>query len=87
MKPKNGKRDLTDRQQQVLDIVRAHWRTHGVSPTFREVAEAMDTSVNAAYVAVLAVARKGRLETGEGVSGIYPTGLRDAIKALRILKS
>ena len=54
---------LTDRQQQVLDVIRAYLQAQGRPPTRQEIAQALGMrSVNAAVNHLKALAKKGYIE-------------------------
>ena len=50
---------LTERQQQVLDFIRATIRRTGASPSFREIAEEIGVGKTAAFNIVRAIEAKG----------------------------
>ena len=61
--------ELTPRQQQVLEIVAAHLKTHGRAPTVREIASAMGLkAVGTIQDHLKALMQKGFLEKDPGVS-------------------
>lgn len=72
-------RELTTRQQQVLDLIQSFIRDTDRPPTRAEIAEALDfRSVNAAEEHLRALARKGVIELLPGTSrGIR---LKDALR-------
>lgn len=56
----SGREALSPGQQEVYDVIKAYYEEHGVSPTYAEIAEAVDkTGVGAQ---VLAIAKKGWIE-------------------------
>lgn len=60
---------LTKRQQQVLDLIRAHIETTGIPPTRSEIARQMGfRSATAAEDHLQALARKGAIELTPGAS-------------------
>lgn len=73
---------LTQRQQDVLSVIREHIQTQGVPPTRAEIAKALGfRSVNAAEDHLRALARKGVIHLSAGTSrgiqlvGQYGVGL------------
>ena len=59
-------RELTQRQAEVLDVIRAHHARYGTSPTLREICAAMGfTSTNGASDHLRALVRKGYVERDE----------------------
>jgi repressor LexA len=68
-RPVNDTPKLTDRQQQILDLVRNTIATTGAPPTRAEIAQALGfRSPNAAEDHLQALARKGAIELVEGTS-------------------
>lgn len=64
-------KDLSPRQQQLLDFLRAHWEQTGLCPSYREIATAMGIkSTNGVSDHIKALERKGYLERvgGRGAS-------------------
>jgi len=60
---------LTDRQNQVLNLIREHIKTTGYPPTLSEIAQALGfRSVNAAKDHLEALARKGAIELSSNTS-------------------
>lgn len=55
-------KSITSRQKQVLELVAAFIREHGIPPTIRDIAALYTCSVKGAYDHVLALQRKGYLE-------------------------
>jgi repressor LexA len=55
-------RELTGRQRQVLEFIRAFAEREGVPPTVREIAEQFGFTARAAFDHLRALERKGRLE-------------------------
>ncbi|HTL68366.1 MAG TPA: transcriptional repressor LexA [Lacunisphaera sp.] len=53
---------LTERQEIILDFVREYQRTHGVTPSTREVARRFECSQPTALKHLRVLARKGQLE-------------------------
>jgi repressor LexA len=79
---------ITDRQQAVLDHLRAKLAAEGRPPTLTEIALAFDIGLNAARKHVHALAAKGKLELAPGKArGIRlldpPTGRRQRKQTLR----
>lgn len=52
------KKDLTEKQQAVLDYVKSRIES-GVPPTYQEIADELGVLRNAAYCHMLAIERKG----------------------------
>lgn len=50
---------LTDKQQDTLDFIRQYVNDYNRPPTYREIAEAFEIVLNAAYGHVKALERKG----------------------------
>lgn len=77
---------LTDRQQQIFDLVRSAIETTGAPPTRAEIARQLGfKSANAAEEHLQALARKGVIELVGGTSrGIrLPTGMLQAVNEAR----
>ena len=55
-------KELTERQRQVLDFIRAFGERHGVPPTVREIGEKFGFTARAAFDHLRALERKGMLE-------------------------
>lgn len=55
-------RELTDRQRDVLEFIRAFSSTHGVPPTVREIGERFKVTPRAAFDHLKALERKGELQ-------------------------
>jgi len=55
-------REMTDRQREVLDFIRAFGERHGVPPTVREIGEKFGFTARAAFDHLRALERKGMLE-------------------------
>ena len=71
-------RELTQRQAEVLDVIRAHHARYGTSPTLREICAAMGfTSTNGASDHLRALVRKGYVERDE----MLARGIRLTAKA------
>jgi len=70
-------RELTRRQREVLDFVRACVLKHGAPPTVREIAEHLGVTPRAAFDHLQALQRKGALRRREGAGrtarGLTPT--------------
>jgi len=58
-------RELTKRQQEVLEFVAGYLRDHAYSPTIREVANFFSISVKGAHDHLTALKRKGQLKQGD----------------------
>ena len=58
-------KDLTARQQEILEFIAEYMTDNGRSPTQREIGERFRFSHNAARDAILALVRKGYLEKGD----------------------
>ncbi|EMQ4301556.1 hypothetical protein WG886_002211 [Yersinia enterocolitica] len=71
--------NLTLRQREVLDLIKAYIRMHGMAPTMTEIADEMGfKSPNAASVHIAALKKKGAINVRRGASrGIT---LTDSIK-------
>ncbi|HEV8471149.1 MAG TPA: transcriptional repressor LexA [Methylomirabilota bacterium] len=54
-------RELTDKQQEVLDFIRAFVAKHGVPPTVREIGQRFKVTPRAAFDHLRALERKGAL--------------------------
>lgn len=54
-------RELTDKQQRILDFIRAFCARHGVPPTVREIGERFHITPRAAFDHLKALERKGQL--------------------------
>lgn len=64
---------LTDRQQMVLNYMRAHQRLHGHPPTLRAIADALSiASTNAVLCHLKALQAKGHIRKSRG-DGTGPT--------------
>ena len=62
-------RELTPRQQEALDFVREYLAEHGVSPTQREIADAMGTrSASSVANLLCALERKGAIQVQSGAA-------------------
>lgn len=60
-------REITKRQKDVLLAVQFHISQQGYPPTYRELAEILNLgSTNAVYNHIMALERKGYVETGFG---------------------
>jgi len=55
-------KELTARQREVLEFIRAFGERHGVPPTVREIGEKFDFTARAAFDHLRALERKGMLE-------------------------
>lgn len=76
---------LTDRQREVLDAVRDHWREHATSPTIRYLqARFKYASTNGVVSHLTALNRRKAIEwVRNGKSRmIFPAGLRERIKGV-----
>lgn len=75
---------LTPRQAEVLAAITAYWANHGMAPSVRELAGLVGVQINAVTGHLAALARAGVIEwPRDGCSrGIWPAGMRDAVKAL-----
>lgn len=80
---------LTDRQQQVLDLLIAFRQEHGFPPTVQELAEMLGCrSHNAAAEHLRALERKGVITRGRGVSrGISVNALNPEYDATELLRA
>ncbi|CNI37151.1 LexA repressor [Yersinia pekkanenii] len=69
--------ELTLRQREVLDLIKAYISTHGMAPTMTEIADGMGfKSPNAASVHIAALKKKGAINVRRGASrGITLTDL------------
>ncbi|BET62216.1 LexA repressor [Yersinia pseudotuberculosis] len=69
--------ELTLRQREVLDLIKAYIATHGMAPTMIEIADGMGfKSPNAASVHIAALKKKGAINVRRGASrGITLTDL------------
>jgi SOS-response transcriptional repressor LexA len=54
--------ELTDRQAEVLEVLREHYRRHGVPPTIRELAAVLGISPAPVYQHLGALVRKGEVK-------------------------
>ena len=79
---------LTDRQSEILKLIRELMEVSGYPPTRAEIAERMGfKSVNAAEQHLRALERKGAIEIAEGASrGIRVCDARPASRANRLLE-
>jgi repressor LexA len=78
-------RELTDRQREVLNFIRAFTARHGVPPTVREIGARFHVTPRAAFDHLRALERKGALQrrasTGRTsraltIAGVSPTSYR-----------
>lgn len=73
-------RDLTARQREILDFVRAFAEREGVPPTVREIGARFRITPRAAFDHLAALERKGSLErratTGRASRSLIPSGRR-----------
>ncbi len=81
-------KEMTPRQQEVLDFVRAFSERHGVPPAVREIGERFGFTARAAFDHLKALERKGMLErrvTGKRASRtlVLPPGRRPSHRAGR----
>ncbi|PSQ92966.1 MAG: LexA repressor [Proteobacteria bacterium SW_6_67_9] len=61
--------DLTERQHEIVELIRDHLETHGCPPTRAEIARSLGfRSANAAETHLRALARKGVIELTRGAS-------------------
>jgi repressor LexA len=71
-------RDLTLRQREVLEFIRAFTERHGVPPTVREIGERFRITPRAAFDHLRALERKGHLQrrasAGRTSRALTPTG-------------
>ncbi len=61
-----GTLKLTEKQQEILDIVKQFIKTNGYSPTFREIASLYGSSIKGAYDHCIALKKKKRLDWNYG---------------------
>ena len=67
---------MTDRQREVLTFIRGHLRTHGMPPTFDQIADGIGVSnKSTAHSHVMALVRDGHLEPRRvrGGNAYFPT--------------
>src|SRR5262249_22347603 len=60
-------RELTSRQQEILDFIRKFTATHGLPPTVREIGETFRVTPRAAFDHLRALERKGALQRRRSV--------------------
>lgn len=84
-----GNKPLTVRQREVFDLLVAYQKTHGYSPSQKEVADLMGaSSPNAATDMLRALQRKGAITLVPGVSrGISINSQRAEDEAISLLRS
>lgn len=68
---------LTERQDQILDFVKQHQRTHAVPPSTREIGRQLDASQATIMGHLRALAKKGQLEKlADGKWGLKAAGVQ-----------
>jgi SOS-response transcriptional repressor LexA len=74
---------LTDRQAELLALIRRYWLEHQRPPTYRELAAGLGgVQPNAVVQHLKILVRKGAVEwQPESSRGIWPAGLRARIRA------
>jgi len=60
--------ELTHRQRETLDWIRAYMKTHGKPPTVREIGERFGTASSSVFDVIKALERKGYLTRSDGFS-------------------
>jgi len=60
--------DLTHRQRETLDWIRAYVKMHGKPPTVREIGERFGTASSSVFDVIKALERKGYLTRSDGFS-------------------
>jgi len=60
--------ELTHRQRETLDWIRAYMKTHGKPPTIREIGERFGTASSSVFDVIRALERKGYLTRSDGFS-------------------
>lgn len=81
---------LTERQQQILDYVKLHWRTHGVMPSLREIQQHFrlgSVATVAQHIDALESKQMLRREAGRARSLALPSATRHRVIELPILGS
>mgnify|MGYP002631679505 CR=1 FL=1 len=77
---------LTERQQQILDAIFDHWRTHSRPPSMRDLCTSTGiSSTNGVYCHLLALVQKGALLPGVGSGSsrnIIPPRVAELLKEL-----
>jgi repressor LexA len=68
---------LTERQDQILDFVKTHQRTHGVPPSTRQIGRQLDSSQATVMGHLRALAKKSQLEKlADGKWGLRAAGVQ-----------
>ena len=68
---------LTERQDQILDFVKTHQRTHGVPPSTRQIGRKLDSSQATVMGHLRALAKKSQLEKlADGKWGLKAAGVQ-----------
>jgi repressor LexA len=68
---------LTERQDQILDFVKTHQRTHGVPPSTRQIGRQLDSSQATVMGHLRALAKKSQLEKlADGKWGLKAAGVQ-----------
>lgn len=76
---------LTDRQAEIVGVIRGYWHDHGRPPAVRELCGLLGIgSPNGLTCHLRALARKGAIEWERTATarGIWPAGLRQRIREL-----
>lgn len=79
-------KELTDKQQIILDFLRETVLDSGVPPTVREVAERFEMTVKGAYDHIKAIERKGHIRCGQNKSRAIEliAGRDEPVRAARV---
>ena len=68
---------LTERQDQILDFVKTHQRTHGVPPSTRQIGRQLNSSQATVMGHLRALAKKSQLEKlADGKWGLKAAGVQ-----------
>lgn len=79
-------KELTDKQQIILDFLRETVLDSGVPPTVREVAERFEMTVKGAYDHIKAIEKKGHIRCGQNKSRAIEliSGRDEPVRAARV---
>lgn len=61
-------KQITERQQQVIDFISEWIATHGYSPSFKDIGDGMGFSIKAAYDHLSALRKKGAIKYDDGIA-------------------
>jgi repressor LexA len=74
-------KQLTERQQAVLNAIKEHVADHGWAPSMRKLGELVGIDANGVRGHLIALERKGYIERGDGAKEIRVIEQREAKKS------